>query len=150
MRVALSFGLFQAFMTLVGWLAGRTVIGFISPYDHWLAFLLLAFVGGRMVWESFRDKDPGGKRTDITRWGLLLALSVATSLDALAVGLSFAFLKVNISLASLIIGLVALAVTGIGFALGKKLGAVVGKRAEVVGGAILIVIGLRILLENIL
>ena len=149
-RVALSFGVFQAFMPVLGWLAGRTIIQFISAYDHWLAFLLLLLVGSRMVWESFHDKDSSRANTDITKGLLLFTLSVATSLDSLAVGLSFAFLKVNIALASATIGIVAFMVTIVGFLLGNKVGALIGKRAEMIGGAILIVIGLRILLEHIL
>lgn len=150
LRVALSFGIFQAAMIIIGWLAGRTVIDFISTYDHWLAFALLLFVGGRMIWESWHEKEGKENKTDITRWLLLLTLSVATSLDALAVGLSFAFLKVNLTLASATIGVVAFIITFGGFFAGKKLGALIGKRAEIIGGIILILIGLRILLEHLL
>jgi putative Mn2+ efflux pump MntP len=149
-RVALSFGLFQAFMTVIGWLAGRTVIEFISAYDHWLAFALLLFVGGRMIWESLHEKGGRKANIDIARWLFLITLSVATSLDALAVGLSFAFLEVNLTLASVTIGLVAFIITFAGFFAGKKLGSLVGKRAEIIGGIILIIIGLRILLEHLL
>jgi putative Mn2+ efflux pump MntP len=149
-RVALSFGLFQTFMAVAGWLAGRTVIEFISAYDHWLAFGLLLFVGGRMIWESFHEKEAKDRSTDITRWLVLFTLSIATSLDSLGVGLSLAFLQVNITLASLTFGVVTFIVTIIGFLLGKRLGALVGERAELVGGVILIIIGLRILLEDIL
>jgi len=150
LRVALSFGVFQAAMIIIGWLAGRTVIDFISGYDHWLAFALLSFVGGRMIWESFHEKENKEASTDITRWLFLLMLSIATSLDALAVGLSFAFLEVNLTLASATIGAVAFIITFFGFFAGKKLGALVGKRAEIIGGIILIIIGLRILLEHLL
>jgi putative Mn2+ efflux pump MntP len=150
LRVSLSFGAFQAFMLVLGWLAGRTVIEFISAYDHWLAFALLLLVGARMIWESFRDKDNSRVNTDITKGLLLLTLSIATSIDSLAVGLSFAFLKVNIALASATIGIVAFIITVIGFLLGKKVSALMGKRAEIVGGAILIIIGIRILLAHIL
>jgi putative Mn2+ efflux pump MntP len=149
-RIAFSFGIFQTVMTLLGWLAGRSVINFISTYDHWIAFALLLFVGGRMIWESFREKEGKESNIDITRWLYLLILSIATSLDALAVGLSFAFLKVNLTLASATIGVTALVVTFAGFAAGKKLSALVGKRAEIIGGIILILIGLRILLGHLL
>ena len=114
-RIALSFGLFQTLMTVLGWLLGRTIVEFISAYDHWLAFVLLAFVGGRMLWESFHAEEGRHSTVDITRGFLLLTLSVATSIDALAVGLSFAFLKINIAFASLIIGAVAFMVTAGGF-----------------------------------
>ena len=137
-------------MIIIGWLAGRTVIDFISTYDHWLSFALLLFVGGRMIWESLHEKEGEEKKADITRWLLLLTLSLATSLDALAVGLSFAFLKVNLTLASATIGAVAFIITFGGFFAGKKLGALIGKRAEIIGGIILILIGVRILLEHLL
>jgi putative Mn2+ efflux pump MntP len=149
-RLSLSFGLFQSAMTVIGWLAGRTVVDFISSYDHWLAFGLLLFVGGRMIWESLHEKDGEETRGDITGWLMLLTLSIATSLDALAVGLSFAFLKVNLVLASTTIGIMALIITLLGFFVGKKLGGLVGKRAEIIGGIILILIGVRILLEHLL
>lgn len=150
LRVSLSFGVFQAVMPVLGWLAGRTVVEFISAYDHWLAFALLLFVGGRMVWESFHDRVDSCAGTDITKGLLLLTLSIATSIDALAVGLSFAFLNVNIALASATIGIVAFAITIIGFLLGSKISALVGKRVETIGGVILIIIGIRILLEHLL
>ena len=149
-RVALSFGVFQALMPVLGWLVGRTVVDFIADYDHWLAFGLLAFVGGRMLWESFRDADGRRKDTDISKGLLLLTLSIATSIDALAVGLSFAFLETNITVASTTIGVTAFLVTAIAFVLGSKVGGVIGKRAEIVGGVILIGIGIKILLEHML
>ena len=147
-RTALTFGLFQALMPLLGWLAGRTVVDFIADYDHWLAFALLAFVGARMMWESMQGGEDG-KKVDITRGLALVTLGVATSIDALAVGLSFAFLDVNIWTASLIIGVTAFIVTVAGFLLGRKAGALMGRRAETIGGLILIGIGLRILLTHL-
>ena len=149
LRAALSFGIFQAVMPVLGWLAGRLFVNFISSFDHWLAFGLLGFVGGKMVWESFHPEKEE-KTIDITKGWLLLTLSVATSLDALAVGLSFAFLKVNILTASLTIGVTCFLVTIIGFLLGKKVGEIFGKRAELIGGIILIGIGLQILLTHLL
>ncbi|MFC1990009.1 manganese efflux pump MntP family protein [Chloroflexota bacterium] len=149
-RVSLFFGGFQALMPVLGWLAGRTIVGYISGYDHWLAFVLLAFVGSRMVWESFHSRDEHAKNTDITKGLTLLVLSVATSIDALAVGLTFAFLKTNIAIASLTIGVVAFIITTVAFLIGGKVSGLVGKRAEIVGGIVLIGIGIRILLEHIL
>ena len=137
-------------MPVLGWLAGNTIVEFISDYDHWLAFGLLGFVGGRMVWESFHSRDGKSTDRDVTKGLMLLTLSIATSIDALAVGLSFAFLKVNIVVATITIGITAFLVTTIGLIIGKKVGSLVGKRAECVGGVILIVIGLRILLEHML
>ncbi len=146
---SLSFGIFQAFMPLLGWLAGQTVVDYIADYDHWLAFGLLAFIGGKMVWESFR-KEEKDCRTDITKWGTLLTLSVATSIDALAVGLTFAFLEVNIAMACGVIGVTAFLISILGFILGKKAGKVLGKRAELIGGLVLIAIGLRILISHLM
>jgi manganese efflux pump family protein len=150
LRIALFFGVFQAAMTLIGWWAGRYIFELISGFDHWIAFGLLAFVGGKMVWESFHEKEGEEGKGDIMRWWYLITLAVATSLDALAVGLSFAFLNVNLAMASITIGVVAFVITLFGFFVGKKLGAIVGRRAELIGGIILIIIGLRILLEHLL
>lgn len=137
-------------MCILGWLAGQTVVNFIAEYDHWVAFGLLAIVGGRMLWEAFHDEDEGHESADMTNGLLLLTVSVATSIDSLAVGLSFAFLKVNIWLASLTIGVTAFTITAVGFLVGRKAGQLMGKRADVVGGIILILIGLRILIEHLL
>ncbi|MBI4304374.1 MAG: manganese efflux pump [Chloroflexi bacterium] len=150
LRTSFAFGLFQFLMPVLGWLAGRSIVDIISAYDHWLAFGLLAFVGGRMVWESFRSKDGSSKATDITRGVVVLTMAVATSIDALSVGLSLAFLETDILSASLVIGVVAFAVTTSGFLLGRKVGGLLGKRAKLVGGLILIGIGLRVLLSHIL
>jgi manganese efflux pump family protein len=147
LRVAIFFGVFQTGMTLFGWWAGSYILEYIESIDHWVAFGLLAFVGGKMIWESLHEKE---ERTDITKWRYLFVLAIATSLDALAVGLSFAFLKVNLAMAGTIIGIVALMITFLGFLAGKTLGELVGKRAEIIGGIILIIIGLRVLLEHLL
>ncbi len=149
-RASLAFGIFQGLMPVLGWLAGRTVVELIAGYDHWVAFILLALVGTRMIWESFRSRDGNSKSTDMTRGFLLLTLSVATSIDALAVGLTFAFTEINIVVASLTIGVVASVVTAIGFLLGRKAGHLIGRRVEAIGGIILIGIAIRILLEHVL
>jgi putative Mn2+ efflux pump MntP len=149
LRVAVSFGAFQALMPALGWLAGKTIVDLIAAYDHWVAFGLLAAVAGRMIFESFRPEHER-RETDITRGLLLVTLSVATSIDALAVGLSFAFIDVNILAAGATIGVVAFLVTMIGFAVGRRAGRAVGKRAETLGGIILIAIAMRILLSHIL
>jgi putative Mn2+ efflux pump MntP len=147
-RFPLAFGIFQALMMVLGWLAGRSIVQYISSYDHWLAFGLLAFIGGRMIWESFHAKDEG-KGRDINRLFTLLALSIATSIDSLAVGLGYAFLKVDIILACSITGITAFIITLIGHYIGNKARGLLGKWAEIVGGVILILIGLRILLEHL-
>jgi manganese efflux pump family protein len=150
LRLPLLFGVFQTFMAVMGWLAGRSVVEFISSYDHWLAFGLLLFIGGRMIWHSFHEHDEGGSKKNLESWLILITLSIATSIDSLAVGLSFAFLEVNIALAAATIGVTAFIVTLIGILIGKRLGRLAGERAETIGGVILIIIGLRILLEHLL
>ena len=149
-RVAFSFGFFQTLMPVLGWLAGRTIVDFIAGYDHWVAFVLLALVSGRMFWEAFHSKDDQEKEVDVSRGFMLLTLSIATSIDALAVGLSFAFLKVDIALASPTIGVIAFIVTTLGFILGKRASKLIGKRAEAIGALILLAIAFRILLSHIL
>jgi manganese efflux pump family protein len=149
-RVSIAFGLFQGLMPVIGWFAGRAVVDFIAAYDHWLAFGLLAFVGGKMLWEAFRSGEESGSKGDISRGVLLLTLAVATSIDALAVGLSFAFVQVDIVTASLTIGIVACLVSVAGMLIGQKVGGYLGKWAEIVGGIVLIGIGLNIVLEHTL
>jgi putative Mn2+ efflux pump MntP len=148
-RLPLAFGIFQALMTILGWLAGHTFIDLIASYDHWLAFGLLVFIGGRMIWESYHERA-GEKERDYSGWLTLMVLSIATSIDALAVGLSFAFLEVNIAIAGATIGVTAFLITIIGQLIGNRVGALVGKRAEIIGGLILIGVGLKILLEHLL
>ena len=149
LRTAATFGAFQAVMPALGWLAGRTVVNLIADYDHWVAFGLLALVGGRMIWESFHHGE-GRKQIDISRGIILVTLAFATSIDALAVGLTLAFLEANIVMACIVIGVIAFGVTVAGFTLGNKVKTRLGKYAEAVGGVILIAIGLRILLTHIL
>ncbi len=149
LRISLSFGLFQAVMPALGWLAGRTIVDLIASYDHWVAFILLLAVGGRMGWQSFHESADSRRDVDVTRGLLLLTMSVATSIDSLAVGLSFAFLQVKILLASLTIGVVAALITAAGFLLGAKIGKFLEKRVEAIGGLILIAIGLRILITHL-
>lgn len=149
LRAAVAFGLFQGLMPVLGWLVGQTVVDFIADYDHWVAFGLLAIVGGHMLWESFRHKDGRAEGTDITKGWPLIILSFATSIDALAVGLTFPFLEVNVAVASPTIGLVAFAATIVGFLLGRRVGKLAGKWAAAVGGLLLIAIGLRVLLTHL-
>lgn len=148
LRLAFHFGLFQFLMPVVGWLAGRTVEPYIRELDHWIAFGLLAFVGGKMLWEARRDaaEAVGG---DPTRGFMLLVLSVATSIDALAVGLSMAFLEVSVWAPSVVIGVVAFAFTAAGVLLGSRIGRTLGRWPQVVGGLVLLAIGLKILVEHL-
>jgi putative Mn2+ efflux pump MntP len=147
-RLCFHFGLFQGLMPAVGWLLGVRLAGAIEAFDHWVAFGLLAFVGVRMIRSGL---DPEFELSgDPSRGSSLIALAVATSIDAMAVGLGLAMLHVSIWIPCLVIGLVTLVMCVLGFLLGRMLGARFGKRAEVLGGVILIVIGLRILLSHVL
>ena len=148
-RLAWHFGLFQALMPVVGWLAGSSVRPLIERWDHWLAFGLLVFVGGRMILEALRGGGDERPRTDPTRGWSLIVLSVATSIDALAVGLSFAALGVRVWFPAVVIGLTAGALTLVGTLGGRALGARFGSRMAVVGGIVLIVIGVWILVEHL-
>ena len=149
-RLAFHFGFFQAGMNLLGWLGGLTVRSLIESFDHWLAFGLLAFVGLKMIWEAIREAREEAAGTDPTRGRMLITLSVATSIDSLAVGLSFAVLEISVWLPALVIGLVASALTALGLRLGCLLGSAsrLGSRAEIVGGLVLIGIGIKILHEH--
>ncbi len=149
-RLAIFFGFFQSLMPLVGWWAGQGFLEYIRDLDHWVAFGLLLLIGGKMVAESFRNrkavkKVPG----DPTKGVTLILLSVATSIDAFAVGLSFAAIQQKILYPSIIIGAVAFAMTFVGTRLGATIGRVAGKRAELFGGLILIFIGIKILTEHL-
>jgi manganese efflux pump family protein len=143
-RVGFHFGLFQFMMPIVGWLAGGQVAAYFGDYDHWVAFVLLAYVGGRMLWEAHREKRAENER-DPTRGLMLVTLSIATSLDALAVGMSMAFLGVSIWIPSVVIGIVTAALSAIGIAFGGRIGPRWGHWAESAGGAVLILIGLKVL-----
>jgi manganese efflux pump family protein len=147
-RLAFHFGLFQALMPILGWAAGKVVYRYISEFDHWVAFGLLAFVGGRMFWEALhKDEDAKPDRDPTTGWALIV-LSIATSIDALAVGLSLAMVGTTIIVPSIIIGIVAAAFTATGMLLGRQIGSRWGKRVEMLGGIILIAIGIKILVEH--
>jgi manganese efflux pump family protein len=149
-RLFFHFGLFQAGMTLLGWLAGKTVVGYISSLDHWVAFGLLMFVGIRMIRGGLRKTGETPSIPDPSRGLTLVMLSVATSIDALAVGLSLALLSVNVFWAALLIGAVSAGMSLAGLLLGNQLGSRFGKSMELLGGVILIGIGLRVLITHLL
>lgn len=147
-KMSFSFGAFHVFMPMLGWLAGSSIVWLISKYDHWVAFLLLAFVGGRMIYEAFRAE--ARVETFRTHDNLnLLFLSVAVSIDAVAIGLSFYLENIQILLPAVIIGIVTSVFTFVGMVLGNKTGRFIGKGAQVLGGIILIAIGLRIVITHI-
>ncbi|MDE6764535.1 MAG: manganese efflux pump MntP family protein [Oscillospiraceae bacterium] len=148
--IALFFGVFQAVMPLLGYLLGTGFSEYIEKYDHWIAFVLLAFIGGKMAIEAIREKDgEAEEKTDTLSIGELTILAVATSIDALAVGITFAFLKVNILPSVLLIGVTTFALSLGGVLLGNRFGAKYKSKAEIAGGVILILIGLKILLEHL-
>ena len=147
-RIGWHFGLFQFMMPIVGWSLGSRVSHHIAAYDHWLAFGLLGLVGGKMLMEAWRG-DRQAVRSNPTKGWILVLLSVATSIDALAVGLSLAFLSIPILLPSIVIGIVAACFSTAGIALAGKLFRTWGRRAEVLGGSVLIFIGIRIVLTHV-
>jgi putative Mn2+ efflux pump MntP len=146
-RLGFHFGLFQAGMPVIGWLAGLTIQKWIADYDHWIAFALLAFVGGKMIHEALQQKEERPDK-DATRGWSLVMLSFATSIDALAVGLSLAMLGVSIWIPAAVIGLVCGVLTVTGMLLGRRAGTLWGSRVEILGGLILIAIGGKIVLEH--
>lgn len=144
--IAVFFGGFQGLMPLIGWALGTGFEKYITPIDHWIAFLLLAFIGGKMVYEAFNGEEDGECTFSIKE---LFLLAVATSIDALAVGITFAFLKVNIITSISLIGAITFVLSLIGVMIGHFFGAKFKKTAEIAGGVILILIGLKILLEHL-
>jgi len=149
-RFAFHFGLFQALMPVIGWLAGRGLREYIESWDHWVAFALLSMIGGKAIVDVFREGEEEAKVPDPTRGLSLIVLSVATSIDALAVGLSLALLQISIWYPATVIGVVTAGLTVCGMLLGSRVGRRFGLRVRVLGGVILIGIGLKILLEHTL
>jgi len=149
-RLAWHFGLFQALMPIAGWALGTAVNQYISSFDHWVAFGLLAFIAVRMIAESVGHQEEDCPHADPTKGGTMVLLSVATSIDALAVGTSFALLGISIWIPVIIIGVVAAAFTTLGLHLGSFVSRVerIGKAAEIIGGVVLILIGVRILWDH--
>jgi putative Mn2+ efflux pump MntP len=148
LRMAFFFGFFQMLMPVVGWLAGLTLNRFLSRLDHCIAFGLLAFIGAKMIREA-RRADECDLPVHPFDPLVLLGLAVATSIDALAVGLSFSLLRMTIVAPVLIIGLVTFALSFLAVILGNRFGAVLGRKMEVIGGLILIGIGVRILIQHL-
>ncbi len=149
-RLSWHFGLFQALMPIIGWRAGLSIHTYIESYDHWVAFSLLSFVGINMIRKTFQHDKYEGQKKDPTKGMTLVILSVATSIDALAVGLSISMLNVSIWIPALIIGIVAGIFTIIGLQIGKRIGSVVrlSRYIETIGGIVLLAIGLNILHEH--
>jgi len=149
-RMAFHFGLFQALMPVVGWLAGRQAAVWMAGYDHWVAFGLLSAIGGKMLLDGARGRAPDQtKPNDPSRGIALVALSLATSLDALAVGLTMALMRVSVWLPAVVIGLVAAGLSAAGVTFGSRLGQRFGRLADLAGGCVLLAIGMRILVEHL-
>ena len=161
LRASFAFGLFQFLMPLAGWFIGASFSSYIRSFDHWIAFALLAFVGGKMLieviqeWHESPDADacPVGeeeKKRDLSSKRIVFFLAIATSIDALAVGMSFSLIGRAALLPSVIIGVVTLIICLSGFFFGKKLGLLFGRYSQLAGGCVLIGIGVRILLQHII
>ncbi|MDD3930550.1 MAG: manganese efflux pump [Clostridiaceae bacterium] len=148
-RIAIYFGFFQAFMPFIGWLAGRQFEQYISAYDHWIAFALLLVIGGKMIISVARGGSCTVGGPDRCSHKELLTLAVATSIDALAVGVTFAFLHINLAPALLLIGITTFALSFVSVLIGSRLGIRFGNAAELAGGVVLILIGVKILFEHL-
>lgn len=148
-RLSFHFGLFQFIMPVIGWLAGTTIEAYIRPIDHWLAFALLAFVGVRMI---RADPDCNGTphNSDLTRGWRMVLLSIAVSIDALAIGLSLALMQVFIWYPAILIGVVTGLMSLVGLRLGHHLGRRFGRKMEIFGGLVLIGIGIRIVFSHLM
>ena len=145
--IASFFGGFQMLMPLIGWAVGLTLQDIISSFDHWVAFGLLAFIGAKMIYDSTKKEEA---KNGNLKLATLLTLAIATSIDALMVGLSFALLQTSIVLPIAVIGAVTFTLSALGFIFGHKLGEIFESRIKIVGGLILIGIGLKILIDHII
>lgn len=148
LKIAMFFGAFQAIMPLIGWSAGLSFRDFISGVDHWIAFGLLSIIGCKMIYESSK-MGSNEKKIDPLNLYVLFILSIATSIDALAVGLSLSFLDVPIALPAIIIGVVTFLLSLLGVYLGNRIGHFFERKIELIGGLILIGIGIKILIEHL-
>jgi len=153
LKIAASFALFQALMPIIGWSAGLGFREYIAAYDHWIAFGLLAGIGLKMIYEARKlekDAERSEELDTVMTAGRLLLLSIATSIDALAVGLSFAVLNITILTPALIIGFITGGMSHAGIILGRRVGHLLEGKVEIIGGVILILIGVKILFEHTL
>lgn len=146
-RLAFHFGLFQFAMPIIGWLSGAIIEKYISSFDHWIVFAILSLIGGKMIKDGLSGNDEILNK-DISKGIALIALSLATSIDALAIGFSIALIKEDIFLISIIIGITAAIMTLIGIRIGEKASAHFNGKALILGGVILCIIGLKVLLDH--
>jgi len=149
-RIAFHFGLFQFMMPIIGYLAGTSLTGTVEAFDHWLAFGLLTVVGSKMLFDAWLRAEDDDFKSDPTRGWTLVMLSLATSIDALAVGLSLAFVEVSILYPSIVIGIMAATLSVIGITYGSRFFARWGRGAEIFGGMVLIFIGIRVLVSHLM
>ena len=149
LKLGLAFGSFQALMFVLGWAGGSAFSGYIQGIDHWIAFGLLLVIGLKMIHEGL-ENDEECSNLDIRNMKVLLVLSVATSIDALAIGISYAMLDIQIAVPAIAIGLTSLGLAIAGGMLGGRLGEKFGKRMEIVGGLILVLLGIKILAEHLM
>jgi len=147
-RLAVHFGIFQAGMTALGWLAGETIVKYVEGFDHWIAFGLLCYVGFNLIRSGF-SKDRQAFEQDPSTGKILVLLSFATSIDAFAVGLTIALLNVSVVLSVAMIGFVAMLLSALGLFAGIRLGETFGKRMEIIGGLILLGIGIRVVITHV-
>jgi len=147
LRLSFSFGFFQFFMCTIGWYAGAAIVQWIAQFDHWVAFAVLTLVGIKMIREGFAEEEE--RENDPTRGWTLILLSLATSIDSLAVGFSFALIKIAVWTPAIIIGVVCFFMTAFGLVFGRILGHLFGRKVEILGGLVLIAIGVKILLEHL-
>lgn len=147
--VGLWFGVFQALMPTIGYILGSTFASYITKFDHWIAFVLLALIGGNMIKEALSQDEDSDVADASLAFREMLVLAIATSIDALAVGVTFAFLNVNLVLAVSLIGGITFVISYVGVKLGAVFGTKYQSRAELAGGIVLILIGLKILLEHL-
>lgn len=145
--VGLYFGIFQGLMPVIGFLLGTSFASLVIQIDHWIAFVLLGFIGGNMLKEAFSNESEN--RNDNVDFKTMIVLAIATSIDALAIGITFAFLKVNLILSVLMIGIITFILSIIGVKIGNKFGDRYERKAEMAGGLILILMGIKILLEDL-
>lgn len=147
-KIAITLAVFQAAMPLIGWLVGSGIKSYAEDFDHWIAFIILSLLGGKMIYESFTS-HPDDRSFNPLELKVMIGMAIATSIDALIVGFSFALLNFKIFISVGIIGAVTYIVAMLGMLFGKKIGARLGRRMEMLGGVILILIGLKILFEHL-
>lgn len=147
--IAMFFGVFQGGMPLIGYFLGSRFAGYINSVSHWIAFGLLGVIGGKMIWEAFHEDEGSGEKSEYKlALGALTILAIATSIDALAVGIVFAAANVNLILSVIMIAAITFAISFAGVVIGNKFGSRFEQKAEIAGGAILILIGLKMLLDG--